>query len=246
MSNTVATYELEQILDVKTKKHKNQTISKHYYVKWKGYPLSQATWEPEAHLQAIPTDELKRLLHNMSQRKSYVLKCTGSKKLGLKNFFQKKPQGIGAEKRYRKKHWYFIYNSDETILAKFMLQKLKSQGNTNPSQFISFVANKKTYLYFCTGQRTAFALDFFHYRAHKPVMPLSSKSNREICKVYNEFRDTANASLTTEPPNLNIPKLILRRKNHSSLKANLEENDEEEAIDKNKGKKQLKELFELI
>jgi len=38
-------YEVENILDMKTK-HKK----KYYLVKWKGYPLYDATWEPESNL----------------------------------------------------------------------------------------------------------------------------------------------------------------------------------------------------
>jgi hypothetical protein len=35
-------YEVEMIL-----KHRRQGQGYQYYVKWKGYPISEATWEPE-------------------------------------------------------------------------------------------------------------------------------------------------------------------------------------------------------
>ena len=42
-------YEVESIL-----RHKGKGARKQYLVLWKGYPLDEATWEPEAHLDHAP------------------------------------------------------------------------------------------------------------------------------------------------------------------------------------------------
>ena len=41
-------YEVEDVLS-----HKKLRGRMHYYVKWAGYPLSEATWEPAHHLKKV-------------------------------------------------------------------------------------------------------------------------------------------------------------------------------------------------
>jgi len=43
--NNEEEYEVEQILDKRTRYGKTQ-----YLIKWKGYPLSEASWKPEEYL----------------------------------------------------------------------------------------------------------------------------------------------------------------------------------------------------
>ncbi len=43
-----AKYEVEQILDAH---RRGQGCKTHYYVKWKGFPISDSTWEPLEHLK---------------------------------------------------------------------------------------------------------------------------------------------------------------------------------------------------
>ena len=45
----VLEYEVEGIL-----RHTGKGARRRYLVLWKGYPLSEATWEPEAHLDHAP------------------------------------------------------------------------------------------------------------------------------------------------------------------------------------------------
>ena len=42
-------YEVEAIL-----RHKGKGTRRRYLVMWKGYPLTEASWEPESHLQNAP------------------------------------------------------------------------------------------------------------------------------------------------------------------------------------------------
>ena len=42
-------YEVERIL-----RHQGSTAHQQYLVLWKGYPLTEATWEPESHLTNAP------------------------------------------------------------------------------------------------------------------------------------------------------------------------------------------------
>jgi len=42
-----AKYEVEQILDVD---QRGQGCKVHYYIKWKGFPMSDSMWEPKEHL----------------------------------------------------------------------------------------------------------------------------------------------------------------------------------------------------
>jgi hypothetical protein len=42
-------YEVEKILDMK---QKGQGCKMHYLIKWKGYPTSDNSWEPEENVQA--------------------------------------------------------------------------------------------------------------------------------------------------------------------------------------------------
>ena len=52
-------YEVEAIL-----RHKGKGASRRYLVLWKGYPLTEASWEPESHLQNAPLileDYLRRI-----------------------------------------------------------------------------------------------------------------------------------------------------------------------------------------
>ena len=42
-------YEVEAIL-----KHKGKSARRLYLVMWKGYPITEASWEPESHLQNAP------------------------------------------------------------------------------------------------------------------------------------------------------------------------------------------------
>ena len=42
-------YEVESIL-----RHKGQGARRLYQVLWKGYPITEASWEPESHLQNAP------------------------------------------------------------------------------------------------------------------------------------------------------------------------------------------------
>ena len=52
-------YEVEAIL-----RHKGKGASRRYLVLWKGYPLTEASWEPESHLQNAPLileDYLRRV-----------------------------------------------------------------------------------------------------------------------------------------------------------------------------------------
>ena len=58
-------YEVEQILDSRVRRRQLQ-----YLVMWKGYPISEATWEPVVHLQNAPD-----AIHNFHQR--YPLKPGG-------------------------------------------------------------------------------------------------------------------------------------------------------------------------
>ena len=46
-------YEVEYVLNVCNVK-RGHTIQKQYLVLWKGYPLAEATWEPEANLKNAP------------------------------------------------------------------------------------------------------------------------------------------------------------------------------------------------
>jgi hypothetical protein len=50
-------YEVEQILDSRVRRRQLQ-----YLVMWKGYPISEATWEPVSHLQNAPD-----AIHNFHQ-----------------------------------------------------------------------------------------------------------------------------------------------------------------------------------
>ena len=59
-----AEYEVEQILDARQRGRGRKV---HYYVKWKGFPMSDSTWEPRAHLhnaQDLITDFYR--LHPMA------------------------------------------------------------------------------------------------------------------------------------------------------------------------------------
>ena len=42
-------YEVEGIL-----RHKGTSAQRRYLVLWKGYPLTEATWEPKSHLTTVP------------------------------------------------------------------------------------------------------------------------------------------------------------------------------------------------
>ena len=57
-------YEVEAIL-----RHKGKGARRHYLVLWKGYPLSEATWEPESHLLNAP-DILADYLHRVDKSRS--------------------------------------------------------------------------------------------------------------------------------------------------------------------------------
>jgi len=46
--NNEEEYEVEEILDKRTRYGKIQ-----YLIKWKGYPLSEASWEPEENLNCL-------------------------------------------------------------------------------------------------------------------------------------------------------------------------------------------------
>ena len=45
----VLEYEIEGIL-----RHRGKGVRRRYLVLWKGYPLEEATWEPEMHLDHAP------------------------------------------------------------------------------------------------------------------------------------------------------------------------------------------------
>ena len=66
----VLEYEVEGIL-----RHKSKGARRRYLVLWKGYPLSEATWEPEAHLDHAPRileEYLRRVNHSDQQKTSSV------------------------------------------------------------------------------------------------------------------------------------------------------------------------------
>ena len=53
-------YEVEAIL-----RHKGKGARRLYLVLWKGYPVTEASWEPESHLQNAPLileDYLRRIV----------------------------------------------------------------------------------------------------------------------------------------------------------------------------------------
>ena len=58
----VPEYEVEGIL-----RHTGKGARRRYLVLWKGYPLTEATWEPEAHLEHAP-DILEEYLRRESVR----------------------------------------------------------------------------------------------------------------------------------------------------------------------------------
>ena len=52
-------YEVEAIL-----RHKGKRARRLYLVMWKGYPITEASWEPESHLRSAPLileDYLRRV-----------------------------------------------------------------------------------------------------------------------------------------------------------------------------------------
>ena len=52
-------YEVEAIL-----RHKGKGVQRLYLVMWKGYPITEASWEPESHLRNAPLpleDYLRRV-----------------------------------------------------------------------------------------------------------------------------------------------------------------------------------------
>ena len=55
-------YEVEGIL-----RHHGKGARRRYLVLWKGYPLHEATWEPESHLANAP-DVLEEYLHCVAAR----------------------------------------------------------------------------------------------------------------------------------------------------------------------------------
>ncbi len=61
-------YEVEDIL-----RHKGQGARRLYQVMWKGYPITEASWEPESSLQHAPAileDYLRRVAaHQREQRR---------------------------------------------------------------------------------------------------------------------------------------------------------------------------------
>jgi len=54
------TYLVEAILDKQYRKINNKQ-KPYYYIKWEGYPLSDATWEP---LENITTEGARQLVHD--------------------------------------------------------------------------------------------------------------------------------------------------------------------------------------
>ena len=59
-------YEVEAIL-----RHKGKGSSRLYLVLWKGYPIIEASWEPESHLQHAPQlleDYLRRVASTDQRR----------------------------------------------------------------------------------------------------------------------------------------------------------------------------------
>ena len=60
-------YEVEGIL-----RHKGEGASRQYLVLWKGYPLTEASWEPVSHLDHAPLileDYLRRISEEQGQRR---------------------------------------------------------------------------------------------------------------------------------------------------------------------------------
>ena len=60
----VLEYEAESIL-----RHKGKGAQRRYLVLWKGYPVTEATWEPPMHLDHAP-EVLEEYLHRVQQQES--------------------------------------------------------------------------------------------------------------------------------------------------------------------------------
>jgi hypothetical protein len=93
-------YEVEKILDRKKVKGKFQ-----YLIKWKGYPLSESTWEPLSHLQYMK-DSVNQFNALLDKAKNETISSTnkenensdnGNSRGRKKKFFPKKNQLIDDE-----------------------------------------------------------------------------------------------------------------------------------------------------
>ena len=67
-------YEVETIL-----KHEGKGTRRLYLMRWKGYPITEASWEPESHIQNVP-QILEDYLHHVRAEDQHRCRMEGTRR----------------------------------------------------------------------------------------------------------------------------------------------------------------------